>query len=70
MSINSTSISTVDYSQSFAGQITILREEPDTSESLATPLLPLQLVGYWDSVTDSVKLYIANEQGTRLIRVG
>ena len=70
MAINPTSISTVDYSQSFAGQITLLRVEPDTSQLLDEPLLPLQLVGYWDSVSDSVKLYIANESGNRLVRVG
>ena len=70
MAINPTSISTIDYSRSFAGQITLLRVEPDTSKSLDEPLLPLQLVGYWDSVSDSVKLYIANESGTRLVRVG
>ena len=70
MAINPASISTVDYSQSYAGQITILRGEPDPVATISPPLLPLQLVGYWDSVTDTVKLYVADETGERLVRVG
>jgi hypothetical protein len=70
MTINPASISTVDYSQSFAGQITILRGEPDPEATLDPPLLPLQLVGYWDSITDTVRLYVADETGERLVRIG
>jgi len=69
MAINRTSITADDIRQNYDVAIQILSDQPDTSATLATPVTPNVLVGFYNNSLDVVELYITSASGLNYIRV-
>ena len=70
MAINRTSITADDIRQNHDIAIQMVIDQPDTSVTLATPVSPNILVGYYNNALDVVELYVTSATGYSYIRVG
>lgn len=69
MAINRTSISSQDIRDNHDVAIRLVFDRPDTSAYLETPLVPNTLVGYFDTFTDTVYLYMVDPTGRRYVSI-
>lgn len=70
MAINPTQLSSTPITENFDVAIEFLASRPSTTAYQSTPDTPNKLVGYYDSVTDYVELYVVDKTGYRYLRVG
>lgn len=70
MAINGGNFSSVSTKQEFTVCLQVTRVPPVPGEIIDPPVAPGILIGYYNEASDKVFLYIANEIGTQLIKVG
>ena len=70
MAINASSISSIKTTQEYTVCIEIVATPPQVGVVLDTPTDPGKIVGYFNMETGLVELYVANELGSILSRVG
>jgi uncharacterized FlgJ-related protein len=70
MTINRTQLGATSITENFDVAIEFLAQRPVTNQYQTTPDTPNKLVGYYDSVTDYVELYVVDKSGYRYLRVG
>ena len=70
MAINRSSISTNSVDKYNGNTIELLSTIPPGNGLIDTPMEPGKLVGYYDGVSDTVRLYVVSGSGYRLMRVG
>lgn len=69
MAINPAAFSSVSISEAGRAIIQILNNPPNTTQINDPPATPGQVIGYYNSTTDKVELYIASGGGSYWIRV-
>ncbi len=69
MAINRTSFSAQSIKQNFDITIELLETMPDTAKYLDIPVTPNIMVGYYNDITDTVQLYVTDQNGRRYIKV-
>lgn len=69
MAINRSSFSAEDITTNYSVAIRLLGTKPNTSETLATPVEPNVMFGYYNDTIDAVELYVSDPFGTRYIKV-
>lgn len=68
MEITSNYITAIDHSQDTSTAIEILNTPP-SGAALLPAVNPGRIVGYYNSVTDSIQLYVADGNGLRYVPV-
>lgn len=69
MGINRTSISSVEIRDNTDTAIRVTNTKPDTGEYLDTPVQPNMLIGYYNTSTNLVELYVTSRNGYRYYKV-
>lgn len=69
MAINRSSFSAEDITTNYSIAIQLLGTKPDTNVTLATPVEPNVMFGYYNDTIDAVELYVSDSFGTRYIKV-
>lgn len=69
MAINRSAFSAQDITTNYSVAIQMLGTKPDTSQTLATPIEPNVMFGYYNDAIDAVELYVSDQIGTRYIKV-
>lgn len=69
MPFSSPYIGSTPYEEDTSVTILMLNERPDTTQDLATPLKPGQIVGYYNAVIDAVELFTIDRTGYRYLRI-
>lgn len=70
MAISSSSISSVKTTQEYTVCIEIVATAPETDVVLDEPTDPGKITGYYNPETGLVELFVANELGTIINRIG
>ena len=70
MAINGSAISSISTKQEFTLCLTVQRTPPPVGVVLDDPVEPGLLVAYYNSQTQRVNLYIADELGYQFFQVG
>lgn len=69
MAINPSQLGTQPVEQNYDVAIEMLLSRPSVGTYQPTPDVPNRLVGYYDSQTDRVELYIVDNSGYRYLKV-
>lgn len=69
MAINPALFDSQPISENTDVTIELLTVRPDPGAYMATAVKPNRLVGYYDSFTDSVELYISDNSGHRYMKI-
>ena len=69
MAINRSSFSAEDITTNYSVAIQMLATKPDTRVTLATPVEPNVMFGFYNDTIDAVELYVSDPFGTRYIKV-
>ena len=69
MAFNLPYLGSSTYEDSVDVRITLLSTRPDLTTDMATPLLPGQLLGYYNPSVDAVELYTIDSTGYKYVRV-
>lgn len=69
MPINPSQLSAQPIEQNQDVAIEILTDRPTSGAYLTTPVTPNKLVGYYDSLTDYVELYVVDNTGYRYLKI-
>lgn len=68
MSLTSNYVTAIEHSQDTSTAIEIVNTQPSTAALLPT-VNPGKIIGYYNSTTDSIQLYVADGNGLRYVPV-